>query len=213
VIIEELLQQECGMASLVQSKVSEEQLQRDLEKYRSRAVELGATDAKVISTEAIVLDERARAKCRFPTCKLYNTNVNCPPYTMPVREFREVVNGYSFKIDVTSGSFADFDRVNKSSVTDIVWRIESEAFYDGYYFAAGFGSTGCKNIFCPDTKCSVIGGGSCRYPWKARPGMHAVGFDVYRMAADAGWPLYPVGPSTDPAATPHMSCFGIVLVY
>lgn len=205
------------MARTVQDSVSEEQLQHDLEKYRSRAIELGATDAKIVATEAIVLDERAQAKCGFPTCRLYNTNANCPPHTMPVREFREVVNRYRnaifFKIDVTSGSFEDFDRVNKYGVTDIVWKLESEAFYDGYYFATGFGSTGCKGIFCPDTRCSVLDGESCRHPWKARPGMHGVGFDVYRMAAQAGWPLYPVGPSTDPAGIPYMSCFGIVLVY
>ena len=33
------------------------------------------------------------------------------------------------------------------------------------------------------------------------------------MAAKADWPLYPVGPSTDPAGIPYMSCFGIVLIY
>ena len=41
--------------------VPDEVLQKDLEKYRQRAIELGATDAKIITTDKILIDERVRA--------------------------------------------------------------------------------------------------------------------------------------------------------
>ena len=204
------------MAKMLKAPLPDGQMSIDLAKYVVRAIELGATDAKAIGRDQIILDERARSKCHYPTCRLYNTNINCPPYTMPVEEFEKVVDrfGYAifFKIDVTSGGFEAFDEVNKHGVTNIVWRLESEAFYDGHHFAMGFGGTGCKGIFCPDVECSALRGEGCRFPWKARPGMHAVGFNVYGMAAEVGWPLHTVGPSTDPNAISHMSSFGIVLV-
>ena len=109
-------------------------------------------------------------------------------------------------------SFEDFSEVNRFGTTYIVWRIESEAFYDGYYFAMGFGSTGCKGIFCSDVACSALTGEGCRYPWKARPGMHAVGFDVYKMATRVGWTIRPVGPSSDPSDRPYPTHFGLVLI-
>jgi len=135
---------------------------------------------------------------------------------MPVEQLQKVVNRYCyavfFKVDVTSGSFEDFDRVNKVTVTDITWRLESQAFYDGYHFAMGFGGTGCKGIFCADRECTALRGEGCRFPWKARPAMHGAGFYVYGMAKGVGWEMHTVGPSTDPSTLSHLSSLGIVLV-
>ena len=39
------------MVRKILKKVPEEQLQRNLEKYRQRAIELGATDTKIITTD------------------------------------------------------------------------------------------------------------------------------------------------------------------
>ncbi len=194
----------------------ETRLKADLQTYQQRALELGATDAKTINSGQIQLDERAQAKCQVPTCRGWGTNTNCPPYVMPLDTLKTVIQKYQyaifFKVDVTSGSFDDFDVANKRTVTDITWRIESEAFYDGHLFAMGFGGTGCKGIFCPDTDCSALKGEGCRYPWKARPAMHGSGFHVYGMAEAVGWKMHVVGPSTDPASISHMSSLGIVLV-
>ena len=204
------------MARTIQDRVSEEQLQLDLEKYRSRAIELGATDAKAVRATDIIIDERVRGKCRYPTCPSYNTNMNCPPYTMSVDEFRTLVGRYRyailFKVDVSSGKLSDFESANRKTVMEIVWKLESEAFYDGYYFATGFGGTNCKEILCRNLECAAIAGQGCRHPYKARPGMHGVGIDAYRMATNVGWEIYPVGSSSDGSSVPYLTSMGLVLI-
>jgi predicted metal-binding protein len=204
------------MARTVNDAGVEAQLLTDLDRYRVLALELGATDAKVIRAEAIVIDERVRGKCRYPTCPSYNTNMNCPPHTMSVDEFRALVSKYSyavfFKVDVLSGSLKDFERVTNKTITDIVWKLESAAFYDGHYLATGFGATNCKEIFCRNLECASLAGEGCRHPFKARPGMHGMGIDAFRMAADVNWGVYPLGSSAQGGEVPHMTSMGLVLV-
>ena len=180
------------------------------------ALELGATDAKTIRAEDIIVDERVRGKCRYPTCPSYNTNMNCPPHTMALDEFRILLSKYShaifFKVDVLSGKLEDFERVTNKTIMNIVWKLESAAFYDGYYLATGFGATNCKEIFCRNLECAALAGSGCRHPFKARPGMHGMGIDVFRMAANVGWELYPLGSSAVGTEVPHMTSMGLVLV-
>ena len=191
-------------------------LREDAERYCARAMQLGATDAKVIRTEDVIIDERARAKCHFPTCSHYNTNLNCSPYTPAVDEVRTLLSRYRyavlFKIDVASGSLEDFNRASRSVIMNAVWKLESEAFYDGHYLAVGFGGVGCKDIFCPTQECQALTGKGCRHPFIARPNMHAMAIDVFATAARAGWTLYPVGTSCDLATIPSLSSIGILLI-
>ena len=70
------------MAHKILERVPEAQLQADLEKYCQRAIELGASDAKIIGTDDVIIDERVLAKCVYPKCHGYGTNANCPPYAM-----------------------------------------------------------------------------------------------------------------------------------
>jgi len=204
------------MARTVNGAGMEEQLLTDLDRYCVLATDLGATDAKVIRAADIVIDERVRGKCRYPTCPSYNTNMNCPPYTMAVDEFRILVSRYSyavfFKVDVYTGKLEDFERVTNSTITNIVWKLESAAFYDGYYLATGFGATNCKEIFCRNLECAALAGKGCRHPFKARPGMHGMGIDVLRMAVNVGWEVYPLGTSANVADVPHMTSMGLVLI-
>jgi predicted metal-binding protein len=88
------------MAQKIIAKIPQEQLQKDLAKYRQRALEMGATDAKVIGTDDIVIDERVLAKCTYPKCPGYGTNANCPPYAMDIDQIRKVVNNFKYAIFV-----------------------------------------------------------------------------------------------------------------
>lgn len=70
------------MIRKILDKIPNEDLKEDLKKYQQRAIELGATEAKIITTDLIVIDERVRTKCIYPKCTSYGTNANCPPYAM-----------------------------------------------------------------------------------------------------------------------------------
>ena len=196
------------MVRKIVEQVPDDVLKADLERYRKRAIKLGATDARVISSEEVVIDERVRAKCAYPLCSEYGTNANCPPHVPDLDQVRRLVNAFRWavflKLDVPFEKQGDlWHEVNLKNAV-IVSKIEAEAFYDGYYLAVAFGGRACKPTFCSDKECSALGAGqSCRYPLRARPTMHAVGMDVFRMATRQGWDVYPVGESTK----------GLVLVY
>ena len=68
------------MARKAIKDISGEVLQQDLEKYRKKAIEFGATDTKIITVGLIEIDDRVRGKCIQPLCDRYESNQNWPPY-------------------------------------------------------------------------------------------------------------------------------------
>ena len=198
--------------------VPDEILEQDLEKYRQGAVELGATDARIINSSDIVIDERVVAKCMYPRCPVCGTNVNCPPYTPGLDQIRTIVNDFHyaifFKLDGPPETLVGCDRDIKLKSFEIVSKIEAQAYYDGYYLALGFGGSSCKSVLCPEDDCSaMIPGQRCRHPLRGRASMHAVGMDAFKMAVRAGWDIYPVGKATLPSEVPCISHLGLILIY
>ena len=211
------------MTHKIAATIPDEQLQKDLEKFRQRAIELGATDAKIIAADMVVVDEKVLAKCMYPKCGGYGTSANCPPHAMSPDLTRKVVNnfrnGIFIKMEVPSEIMAD-PKAGDSRQTwqrkmqEIVARIEAEAFYDGYHLALGFAMGSCKNIFCPDIECSaLVPGQACRHPRKSRSSMEAVGMNAFTMAAKVGWDIYPIGASSTPSDVPYGVLLGLVLIY
>ena len=212
------------MARKILEHVPEAQLQEDLEKYRQRAIELGATDAKIIGMDGVIVDERVLAKCVYPKCPSYSTNANCPPYAMTPDEIRKLVNNFSYaifvKVEVPAEHTAGKEAIEKNLVnpyrrklSEIVARLEAEAFYDGYHLALAFGSGSCKALFCPNKECDVlVPGQGCPHRLKARSSMEAVGMDCFNMAANVGWEIFPIGRETEPEEVPYGLRLGLVLV-
>ena len=94
-----------------------------------------------------------------------------------------------------------------------VTAIESLAFYDGHYLAFGFGAGSCRHTFCGlEEDCQAMKGQKCRFSLRSRPSMEAVGIDVFRMAASAGWDIYPIGSNAKPEDIPKGTLAGIVIV-
>ena len=60
----------------------ESKLLKDLERYKEKAIELGAVNARTIKTEEIPVDERVTLKCQIPRCFGYGNSAHCPPNTM-----------------------------------------------------------------------------------------------------------------------------------
>jgi len=205
--------------------VPDEQLQEDLEKYRQRAIELGGTDAKIITADAVVIDERVRAKCIHPKCRMYGTNINCPPHAMDLELMKKIVNNFQYAIflmlkvppEMVAGPEAMKKGLpNRSLVKgyEIISKIEAEAHSDGYYLAVAFSTGPCKAGFCPDIECSaLVPGQPCRHALRARGSISGAGIDAYKMATRVGWDVYPIGVSTDPSSVPHGTIMGIVLIY
>jgi predicted metal-binding protein len=205
--------------------IPEELAQRDLERYCHLSMELGATDARIISTSDIIIDERVRAKCIFPLCDRYGSNANCPPYAPQLELIRQTVSRYQHgiftKLEIPPGRIAGKEARQKrwripyqSKNFEIVAKIEAKAFSDGYYFAMGFANGSCKSLFCDKADCTaLIPGKSCRMPLKARASMEGAGIDALGMAAKLGWEVYPIGMSTSPSDVPHAVALGLILIY
>ena len=75
-----------------------------MNKLRETAMDLGAGDAKIIPAHLIPVEDAVLEMCKKPLCAGFGKSVNCPPHTMPPKEFRELVKEYEyalvFKIDV-----------------------------------------------------------------------------------------------------------------
>lgn len=206
-------------------KVSEERLEKDLKKYKEKAVELGASIAEIITVDMVVMDERARAKCMYPKCSSYGLSVHCPPHTTELNQMKKIINKYKYAIlirvdapieDVAGPIAKEQGTWKKYGLkrNKVIGKLEAIAFNDAYHFALGFGGGSCKSYFCPNEDCSALKPGQgCRAPLKARPSMEAVGMDVFTMAAKVGWDIYPIGENTLPSDAPYASFIGIVFIY
>jgi predicted metal-binding protein len=197
-------------------------LQADLERYRQKALELGANDSKIITTDIIIVDERVRAKCSNPKCPYYGTNGNCPPHAPDLETVRKIIQNYQYAILTCTRFPAEaFTELTKDSPWkdcrgknhEIVSKVEAAAFHDGYYLANGLADGPCKGLYCAGVECQVLLGKSCRKSLRARYSMESWGMDAYRMATLAGWDIFPIGRSTRRTDVPDGVALGLVLVY
>jgi len=206
----------------VRADVDEGALQKDLERYRQEALRLGASDAKVILASSVVIDERVPMKCRVPLCFGFGTSANCPPNAMKPAELREAVKNYRyavfFKVEVPPHVIVRnretiLERAGAyKKVFELVSAIESMAFYDGHYLAAGFAAGSCKSTYCYKMECAVLKGERCRNELRSRSSMEAVGIDAYKLATDVGWEIFPIGSDCSAEEIPKGLLLGIVFV-
>ena len=203
--------------------MQEARLGEDLERYRKRALELGASNALVLKAEDIPVDDRVTLKCRIPRCFGYGTSAHCPPNAIKPSELRDILKQYRWAVffikDVPSEVIVRDRTTIKERVAaypqvfKIVSEVESMAFYDGHYLAFGFAAGSCRHTYCGEHKtCQAMTGDKCRFSLLSRPSMEAVGIDVYKMAAAAGWEIYPIGSNAKPADIPKGTLAGIVIV-
>lgn len=201
---------------------SEDELQRDAERYAAKAVELGATKAAPVRADRITVDERVTLKCRIPKCFGYDSCIHCPPHTLKADETRRIVGLYRWGVVIglevppqviVRDKATIKERVDAyQKVFKIVNAIESAAFYDGHYLSVGFAAGSCKSTFCYDVECAALKGEKCRLTLRSRPSMEAVGIDCYRLATGLGWDIYPIGSDSRPEQVPCGTLMGLVLV-
>ena len=213
-----------GSPRRIEAQVDEARVADDLERYARLAIEFGADDARVIPASSIVIDERARMKCRVPRCRFWEQAAFCSPSAPSPDEMRIIVAKYRYALLIKHEvqpieDYADRKQsIEKSadhhrSIAKIVGKIETLAQHDGHYFAMGFASGSCKKLYCPDKPCQAISAGECRFPLIARPSMEVTGIDAFGLAASVEWDIYHIGLNkVDPKNVPCAVTLGLVLI-
>jgi len=200
---------------------TQKQIEEDLEFLRDLAVKFGASDAKIIPTSSIVVDERARYKCMYPPCKWYGTSIICPPHLELTPDKTErIVKKYRyaviFKLEtpveaVAGPKWVELHVPYEWKVKEIVSKVMGAAFNKGYHLTLGFAAGECTACLSKGLKCTAING-ECRFPFMAIPAMEAAGIDAYTTVRNAGWEMFPVGATTKISDIPCASLIGLVLV-
>ena len=142
--------------------------------FVSRAVELGAVQATLVSTSQVFTGEWVRLKCQYG-CGAYASSRNCPPYSPTPERTRKILDEYRSAILVHGGRTTD--------IRDVVVKLEREVFLAGYHKAFAYACGPCQ--LCD--KCDLEG--ACRHADDSRPAMEACGIDVFATARAAGFPI------------------------
>ncbi len=182
---------------------------RRFSEFIETAYKSGATTAKIIPADRVVIDARVRLKCEIPRCAGYGQFLMCPPHVMSVEAFSKILKGYTWGllaqveakgIDSTDKGknrinravlreYRDLHRPFKLKLLEVVETVESAAFKKGMRFAAGLVGGSCilcERCVCVNDKSSE----ACRHPFRARPPMEALGIDVVKTAENAGLPIH-----------------------
>jgi predicted metal-binding protein len=163
-----------------------------LKEILSALREEGASEVRLIAVNKIVVDERVRLKCQIPLCDTYGRNLMCPPRLPSVEDFRRALRRYSRAILIqvsavipvqSSGKLSDDVFGPAKKLHELVNRGEKMAFEGGLHFATGLIGGCCR--LC-DECVAVLGETKCRFPFKARPSMEAMGIDVFSTLRRAG---------------------------
>jgi len=191
------------------SKTSE----KDFEGLLKLARDLGAEEAKIVTTDQIVVEDRVVLKCKYG-CDTYGRKLICPPFVPTADEFKRILKEYRHALLVKFSAAAEAtDDVarsllknrfspdtptelkertikflsewdkNKTKVLLAVLELEKAAFNSGYTLALGF--TGGSCVLCE--KCNVDG--TCTHPTMARPLVEAVGVNVRKTFKNIGMAL------------------------
>ena len=173
-------------------------LPQDLERYRQQALELGATQARIVQAEEIPVDERVTLKCQIPRCFGYGVSAHCPPNTMKPAELQDLLKQYHwavfFILEVPPAVIVRDKATIKERVAayqhvyKIVNELESAAFYDGHYLAFGFAAGSCRHTYCGQQEgCLALEGKKCRFSLKSRTSRR-------RSGRSPALPYPPAGP-------------------
>ncbi|BBO75290.1 hypothetical protein DSCW_27070 [Desulfosarcina widdelii] len=182
------------------------------------ACKWGASRAATVATANIVVNDAFAELCRLPDCTVYGLSAGCPPHVGGTFEMRKLLTQYEWaialKIDVPTDILLGEERFHLYRVLhEIVAAVEQAAVEKGFSRARAFAGGSCKRIFCADQPdCSVLYGGPCRHPDRARPSMSGYGIDVSRLMNAAGWQMSWITRNTSAEEVPMGALVGMVLV-
>ena len=178
---------------------------------RKQALEMGAADAKIISADKVVVEDRVVLKCKVG-CPNYGKTLACPPYTPSATEFRKILSEYRYAMFMKFQSKAEAEPEvlkkvmiaetdpsvppdvkekaakfwqkwtdDKVKMLQTVVDLEKTAMSKGYSLAISFVSGHCPLCERCNTETRV-----CVHPNLARYSEDAVGVNVRKTAENAG---------------------------
>ncbi len=189
-----------------------------MEELRRRAIQLGASDARVIPASMIPIQDEVLEMCQAPRCSGFGLSANCPPHAMTPAEARALVSQYEwavlFKVDVPPDLLLSQDRFKAfRRIFEMAAKLEAQAIEMGYSRARSFAAGSCKPVFCREVECRVLAQGEeCRVPTLARSSMEAVGMNVFELVRKMGWEIHTILRKSDPESVPSGMLAGLVLV-
>jgi len=214
----------------------EQNLDKRLQQLLKTALEAGASDARVIGPEDMILDPTVRFKCMIPPCLASGTCAHCPPHGNSLEDIKKTVARYEkavfFRVLVDSRIIAGAgvsEGINQGRFDDQGHLLNLGAHYllvfqiialmekrirQWQYTPTGFAAGTCRDVLCHfHPVCKALGSKkNCRHPDLSRPSMESCGFDVYTMGANMGWDIFPIGGNCRPDDIPRGSLMGLVLV-
>ena len=167
----------------------------NLEKLIRLSCSLGASDAEIIASGDISVENGLANLCSESQCENYGLSPSCPPHVLGPSEFRKLQrrlkHAIAIRIVVPSAAlFSDERREIMRLLHEVVAGIEQAAVGMGYSDSKAFAGGSCKKIFCHDhAGCRILSeDGECRYPQYARPSMSGFGINVSELMKTCGWP-------------------------
>ena len=153
----------------------------DLKKYCEKAIQEGATHAKVIHPSSVVTAPWVRFKCLYG-CQ-YRSGYGCPPETPTPEQTRAALDSYGRAILFHREAPRTKDRGEKNiKFFDMLVTMEGDLFKDGCYKAFVMLAGPCP--LCKE--CGKNEGIPCRFPVRARPSMESCGIDVFQTVRNNG---------------------------
>ncbi len=189
----------------------------DLDILINKAIRLGASDAKVIRTNGIIIEPHLVELCKPPGCQGYGKCANCPPHAMGPQEARAMIESHTwallFKIDLPPESLLSESHHREfRKVFMISGALEQAARQLGLASPYGLGAGSCKVAFCNGVPCAQLQAKPCLYPKVARPSPEAIGINLFKLASLVGWPIHRIGRDSDPKKIPSAMLMGMVIV-
>lgn len=174
------------------------------------AKKLGALEAKIISSDKVVIEDRVLLKCRTG-CDSYGKKFVCPPFTPTPDEFRKMLKEYEkvlivkFPVEAEAeenvgrslqknqyspeippdlrertNKFLDVWSADKRRILLAMLQLEKVAFNRGYILVLALTAGSCT--LC--AKCNMEA--TCTHPTMARYPEHALGVNVKKTLKKAG---------------------------
>ena len=189
-----------------------------LNELKEKATKIGASDATIIDTAIIPIEDAIIEYCKKPLCASYGKSAHCPPHAPKPAEARKLLKSFQkallFKLGVaTKVLMTDESNEAFRKTYEIASELEAAAQKAGFVRTKGLAAGSCLPVFCKKNKCQVVEEGKkCRFPSLARPSMEAVGINVFKLVQDVGWEIQPITRDTDPDSIPGGILAGLVLV-